>query len=157
MPSVTHHHAGRLDRILVIDDLPLIPLAFQEVFRSVNPSASVAYCGNVFTALSAKAYAGMTFDLVIIGLIQDLWSNDLEQTTKELIDRFGRPSIMLYSGAYDPLIIENMQVAGIDAYVHRLEPIEEIRKLYLDLSAGQTFISGIFRTLYEEYGFGVKK
>jgi hypothetical protein len=111
----------------------------------------------VFTALSAKEYAGMTFDLIIIGLIRDYWSDDLELTIKELIDRFDQPSIMLYSGIYDPQIIEKMPVAAIDAYMHRLEPIEEIRNGYRQLSAGQTFISGIFRTLYDEYGFGVMK
>jgi len=45
-----------LDRILVIDDLPLIPLAFQEIFRSLNPAARVEYSANIFTALSAKAF-----------------------------------------------------------------------------------------------------
>ena len=99
----------------------------------------------------------MNFDLVILGSVFQRWSTDLEQTITELKARFGRPLVMLYSGAYDPLIIEKMPVAGIDAYVHRLESIEEIRNGYRELSAGQTFISGIFRTLYDDYGYGIKK
>jgi DNA-binding NarL/FixJ family response regulator len=157
MPSVTQQHAQRMDRILVIDDLPLIPLAFQEVFRSVNPSVIITYCANVYTALSAKTYAHTQFDLVILGSIQERWSASLEQGITDLKKHFGRPAIMLYSSAYDPVIIEKMPALGIDAYVQRFEPIDEIREAYRQLSAGTRFISGIFRTLYYDYGYGVKK
>lgn len=157
MPSVTHQHDKPPDRVLVIDDLPLIPLAFQEVFRSANPSATVKYCGNIYTALSAKTYSDSTFDLVILGSVFQRWSTGLEQTITELKARFGNALIMLYSGVYDPEIIEKMETSGIDAYVHRYEAIEEIREAYLHLSKGTRFVSGIFRTLYDDYGYGIKK
>jgi DNA-binding NarL/FixJ family response regulator len=157
MPSVTHHNAKPLDRILVIDDLPLIPLAFQDVFRSVNPAAMVEYSENVFTALSAEAYANTSFDLVITGSLQENYSTSLQQAVTELKKRFGHPLVMIYSGNYDPQIIEKMNAAGIDAYVHKYEPIEEIRKAYQQLSRGETIVSDIFHTLYYEYGYGVRK
>ena len=157
MPSVTNQHAKPLNRILVIDELPLIPLAFQDVFRSVNPSASVEYCANIYTALSAKTYAATAFDLVILGSAQDRWSTSLEQGIWELKDRFGLPAIMVYSGTYDSAIIGKMRAAGIDAYVHRQESVEEILEAYRLLSAGMTFISGIFRTLYDDYGYDIRK
>jgi DNA-binding NarL/FixJ family response regulator len=157
MPSVTHHHARPLDRILVIDDLPLIPLAFQDVFRSVNPAALVEYSENIFTALSAKAHANTSFDLVITGSLQENYSNSLEQAVTELKKRFDQPLVMIYSGNYDPQIIEKMTHAGIDAYVHKYEPIEEIRKAYLQLSRGESVVSDIFHTLYYDYGYGVRK
>ena len=157
MSFVTNQHAGPLDRILVIDDLPLIALAFQEVFRSVNPSVSVEYCENIYTALSAKTYDGAAFDLVILGTVQERWSTSLEQGIWELKDRFKVPRIMLYSAAYDPAIVGKMPAAGLDAYVHRHESVEEIREAYRQLSAGQPFISGIFRTLYYDYGHDVRK
>ncbi|HEV9036042.1 MAG TPA: hypothetical protein VGQ51_05460 [Puia sp.] len=141
-----------MDRILVIDDLPLIAIAFKEVFRSVNPSALVGYCGNIYTALSAKTYASATYDLVILGSEQEHWSTSLEQGMWELKDRFGVPRIMLYSAVYDAEIVGRMQAAGIDAYVHRHESVEEIREAYRQLSAGTPFISGIFRALYYDYG-----
>jgi DNA-binding NarL/FixJ family response regulator len=156
MPSA-HHNAKPLDRILVIDDLPLIPIAFEDVFRSVNPDARVDYSENVFTALSAKAYANTTFDLVITGSIREHYSTSHEQAVTELKKRFGQPLIMIYSGYYDPQIIEKMPVAGIDAYVHKYEPIEEILKAYLQLARGETIISSIFHTLYYQYGYGVRK
>ncbi len=157
MPSVTHHKATPLNRILVIDDLPLIPLAFQEVFRAVNPSALVEYSENIFSALSSKAYANTSFDLVITGSLQDQYSANLQQAINELRRRFNEPLIMIYSSAYDPVIIEKMPSAGIDAYVHKYEPIEEIRKAYEQLSQGEAYISSIFHTLYYEYGHGVRK
>src|ERR1700753_1350070 len=53
--------------VLRIDDLPLIPIAFQDVFRPANSAAHVDYSGNVFTALSAKAFSNTSFDLIITG------------------------------------------------------------------------------------------
>lgn len=155
MPSVSNQHVRPLDRVLVIDDLPLIPLAFQEVFRSVNPSASVEYCGNIYVALSAKTYVDTTFDLVILGSPQERRS--LEQGIRELKLRFGQPITMLYTAVYDPAIIDKMQTFGLDACVHRLESVEEIREAYLRLSAGTPYISGIFRTLFGNYGYDVRK
>ena len=157
MPSVSPHNATPLDRILVIDDLPLIPIAFQEIFRSVNPSALVEYSGNIFTALSAKAYANTSFDLIITGSFQEQHSTNLQFAVSELKKRFGRPRVMIYSSAYDPLIIEKMAGGDIDAYVHKYESVDEIRKAYQHLSAGEPYVSGIFHTLYYDYGYGVRK
>jgi hypothetical protein len=64
---------------------------------------------------------------------------------------------MIYSSAYDPVIIEKMADTGINAYVHKYEPIDEILRGYKQLSGGETFVSGIFHTLYYEYGQGVRK
>jgi hypothetical protein len=50
-----------------------------------------------------------------------------------------------------------MQTLGLDACVHRHEPAEEIREAYLRLSAGTPYISGIFRTLFNDYGYDVRK
>src|ERR1700749_4695923 len=157
MTSLVNQKATSLDRILVIDDLPIIPLAFQDIFRSINPAAIVEYSENVFTALSAKALANVRFDLIITGSLSDSWSDHFHQAITELKRRFGNPLIMVYSGSYDPVIIEKMTDTGIDAYVHKYESIEEIRKAYTTLSDGQPFISGIFHTLYFDYGHGVRK
>jgi DNA-binding NarL/FixJ family response regulator len=64
---------------------------------------------------------------------------------------------MIYSSNYDPQIIEKMATAGIDAYVNKYEPIEEIRRAYRQLSQGEAFVSEIFHTLYYEYGYGLRK
>jgi DNA-binding NarL/FixJ family response regulator len=157
MPSVTNHNTPPLDRILVIDDLPLIPLAFQEVFRSINVSAVVEYSENVFSALSARILADATFDLIITGSFQDHFSTSLQQAVAELRNRFGQPRIMIYSSSYDPQIIEKMPEVGIDAYVHKFEPIEEIRKAYQHLSRGESFVSAIFHALFYDYGLGIRR
>jgi DNA-binding NarL/FixJ family response regulator len=141
----------------VIDDLPLIPLAFQEVFRTVNPSAAVQYSENVFTALSAKEYSNTIFDLVITGSLEGNFSENLQLAVTELKKRFGKPMIMVYSSAYDPVIIEKMTATGIDAYVHKYESIEEIKKAYAHLSRGESYVSWIFHTLYYEYAQGVRR
>ena len=145
------------DRILVIDDLPLIPLAFQEVFRSLNPAATVDYSENIFTALSAKAYANMSFDLVITDSLHGDFSKNMQQAVPELKKRFGQPLIMIYSSSYDPLIIEQMEAVGINAYVHKYESIDEIRKAYAGLSKGEVYISGIFHTMFYQYRLGVRR
>jgi DNA-binding NarL/FixJ family response regulator len=157
MPPVSNQKATPPDRILVIDDLPLIPLAFREVFRSINPSATVEHTENIFSALSTKVFANTHFDLVIADSFQDHFSGNLQQTVQELKNRFGQPLIMIYTSTYDPLIVEKMILTGIDAYVHKYESIEEIIKTYAQLSKGETYISGIFHALYYEYGYGLRK
>jgi len=157
MPSVSITTPTPLDKILVIDDLPLIPLAFREVFRAINSAAVVEYSENIFSALSARIYAQTTFDLIITGSLQDSYSEHLQQAVTELRKKFGAPKIMLYSSTYDPVIIEKMPEAGIDAYVHKYEPIEEIHKAYKHLSCGESYVSEIFHTLYYEYGQGERK
>jgi DNA-binding NarL/FixJ family response regulator len=157
MPSVSNHKSGFPDRVLVIDDLPLIPLAFQEVFRGINPSVKVDFSENIFSALSSRTFATAQFDLVITGSLQENFSENLQQAVTELKKKFGDPKVMLYSSSYDPVIIEKMTAAGIDAYVHKYESIEEIRKAYCRLAKGESYVSGIFHTLYYEYGQGVRK
>jgi DNA-binding NarL/FixJ family response regulator len=58
---------------------------------------------------------------------------------------------MIYTRNYDHAIIEKMEESGIDAYIHKYEPIGEIRKAYSCLAAGEGYISSIFHTLYYEY------
>jgi DNA-binding NarL/FixJ family response regulator len=157
MTSVLNTAPLALNKILVIDDLPLIPLAFQEIFRSVNPLTIVEYSENIFSALSAKIYANAVFDLVITGSLQEHYSENLHQAVTELKKKFRNPRIMIYSSAYDPVIIEKMASIGIDGYVHKYESLEEIKKAYSHLSQGQPFVSEIFHTLYYDYGQGVRK
>ena len=157
MPSVSHDTPGFPGRILVIDDLPLIPLAFQEVFRGINPSVKVDFSENIFSALSSRTFVTSQFDLVITGSLQENFSENLQQAVAELKKKFGNPQIMVYSSSYDPIIIEKMATTGIDAYVHKYESIEEIRKTYCRLAKGEPYVSEIFHTLYYEYGQGVRK
>jgi DNA-binding NarL/FixJ family response regulator len=154
--SVLNAAYSPLNKILVIDDLPLIPLAFQEVFRSINESAVVEYSENIFSALSAKVYGNTFFDLVITGSLQDNFSESLQQAVTELKKKFRNPRVMIYSSSYDPVIIEKMVVTGIDAYVHKYESLDEIKKAYTQLRIGEPFVSGIFHTLYYEYGQGLR-
>ena len=147
MPSVIPQKAQPLDKILVIDELPMIPLAFQEVFQKINPPVHIEYSENVYNALSAKTWDNTVCDLVIIGSLHEGYSTDLHKTVAELRQRFGQPMVMIYSTIYDPVIIEKMKETGIDAYVHKFEPIHEIRRAYEQLSRGEAFISSIFLTL----------
>jgi len=140
-----------LNRILVIDDLPITSLGFQAIFRRINPFALVEYSENIFSALSSGAYDNTLFDLVITGSLQENFSERLQLAVAGLKKKFGDSRVMIYSSSYDPVIIEKMEAAGIDAYVHRSEPIEEIGRVYCKLVKGERYVSEIFHTLYYEY------
>ncbi|MDO6432480.1 hypothetical protein Q4E93_17885 [Flavitalea sp. BT771] len=155
--SVLNHKPGFPDRILVIDDLPIIPLAFREILRTIDSSVIVEYSDNLFSALSSLTFTNTRFDLVIAGSLQDGFPGNLQQAVAELKKKFGEPKIMIYSSAYDPAIIGHMATTGIDAYVHRFESIEEIRKTYCQLAKGESYVSEIFHTLYYEYRDGLGK
>ena len=157
MSSVLNHKPGFPDRILVIDDLPIIPLAFREIFSTINSSVIVEYSENIFSALSSRTLTDTRFDLVIAGSLQDDFSGHLQQAVTDLKKKFGEPKIMVYSSTYDPEIIRHMAETGVDAYVHRFESIEEIRKTYCQLAKGESYVSEIFHTLYYEYKEGLGK
>jgi DNA-binding NarL/FixJ family response regulator len=157
MSSEKPQRSKPIGRVLVIDDQPLIPLAFQQILRSIDPSALVEYSGDMFMTLSATAYAGANFDLIVIGSLHEGLTQNGQQTITELRERFGQPLVMVYSSTYDPLIIEKMRETGIDAYVHKYESVEEVSNACRQLSTGHPYISGMFHTLYYDYGYQVKK
>jgi len=140
------------DHILVIDEMPLISVGLQEVFRILHPPVRVEYTVSVFTALSSMMYEGKLFDLVVLDLQTSDYPEELYQLVAALKQRFGHPLIMIYSSAYDPVIIGKMAATGIDAYVHKYESIEEIKKAYQHLSRGENYVSEMFHILYDEYG-----
>jgi DNA-binding NarL/FixJ family response regulator len=144
------------DRVLVIDEIPLIAAGLREVFRLLNPSVEVEYTESIYTALSSKSLHGRSFDLVILGVQASGFQSSLSQPASELKEQFGG-RIMIYTDQYDPIVIEKMMATGINAYVHKYESVEEIQKAYAYLSKGETYISEIFHTLYYEYGQGVRK
>jgi DNA-binding NarL/FixJ family response regulator len=151
MPFPTNIIPVNPDKILVIDEMPIVSLALQEIFRTVNTAAVVGYTDNIYRALSSKNYEAAGFDLIIVGSQQDVFPENLFELIQELKERFPKARTMLFAATYDPSVIEKMGAAGIDAYVHKFEPLEEIRKTYTRLSAGEPYISEIFRTLYSDY------
>ncbi|HEX9511120.1 MAG TPA: hypothetical protein VF939_11610 [Puia sp.] len=140
-----------LNNILVIDEVPTIALGLQEIFRSLHNSIRLEQIENIFTALSSRSYEGKNFDLIVIGEQTDRPSENLSRSVTELKSRFGHSRVMLYTPNYDHVLIEKMEEVGIDAYMHKYEPIREIGKAYSCLSAGEGYISSIFHTLYYEY------
>jgi len=140
-----------LDNILVIDEIPAIALGLQEIFRSVRRGVKVAHVDNIFTALSSPLFEKKTFDLIILGSCPDDPSRNLPPSIAELKGKFGNSRIMIYTTLYDYELIEKMERLDIDAVVHKFESIEEVRTIYLQLSAGESCISDILYTLFFKY------
>ena len=139
--------------VLVIDEIPLISVGLQEVFRSIHPAIRVEYTDNVFKALSSREYESKNFHLVILGSDEEKSSDSLLLHATELKQRFAESRIMVYTDQYDPELIAKTAEGIIHACIHKHEPAEEIRKAYDHLSAGETYISSIFDTLYYSYRF----
>jgi len=146
-----------INNILVLDEMPTIALGLQGIFRTSHESVHIEHIENIFTALSSRSYEGKRFELAVIGEQPGSPSDDLLRSIAELQHRFGPMKIMVYSPNYDHSLLEKMEMAGIDAYVHKYEAVAEIRKAFSCLLAGETYISPIYRTLYYEYGLIVRK
>jgi DNA-binding NarL/FixJ family response regulator len=146
-----------LNNVLVIDEVPLIATGLQEVFRSLQPSIKVEFFENIYAALGRPNPEGRGFDLIVLGSWPEDPLSHLYPSIAGLKEKFGASRVMIYSSAYDPVIIEKMEAAGIDAYVHKFESIEEIRKAYCLLAKGESYVSGIYHALYYAYGQGVRK
>jgi len=138
------------DHVLVIDEIPLIAIGLREVLRLLNPSVEVEYTEGIYTALSAPALHGKSFDLIILGVQASGFQTNLSQPASELKERFGG-RIMIYTDQYDPTLIEKIQEWGIDACVHKYESPEEVRNAYIRLSTGEPYVSGILYALYYTY------
>ena len=137
--------------ILVIDEIPLLAVGLQQVFRYIHPDVRVEHTVSVFTALSAKAFENVPWYLIVLGSGDDTRPESLLLPAAELKEKFPSSRLMIYTSAYEPLIIEKMRETGIDAYVHKYESADEIGTAFQQLSTGQSYVSGIFRTLYNDY------
>lgn len=140
-----------LTRILVIDEIPLIAVGLQEVFRSIHPDIQIEHTDNVFRALSSREYAKKSFHLIVLGSDEERSSDSLLIHAKELKLRFPGSRVMAYTDQYDPELIAKTTEGIVDACVHKHESAEEIRKAYVHLSTGEAYISAIFDTLYYSY------
>ena len=141
----------RYNTILIIDEMPLIARGIQDVLRSEEPAVKVEYAGNVFHVLSAKAYDGRSFDLIILGDGEDHTPGSLLLPAAELTARFPGSRIMILSSTYESLIIEKMSTTGIGAYVHKHEDIDAIKQAWHHLLAGETYVSPLLESLYSIY------
>jgi len=147
-------NASHPENVLVIDEMPLLSVGLQQIFRSINPSVCVEYTSSVYTALSSNAYKEKDFDLIVLGSGEDGFSSDRALPVSELKKRFAGARIMIYTDRYDAHLIGKMSEWGIDACVHKHEPFGEIVNACLRLSAGEIYVSGIFHTLYHTYHLG---
>jgi DNA-binding NarL/FixJ family response regulator len=140
-----------LNRVLVIDDVPVIAFGLLETFSLLNRSVTVAYEANVFSALSSPLRTAEVFDLLVVGVLPEDASPALWNALAELKSRFGHPRLMLYASHYNHTVIEKMEQWGVDAYVHRYESMDEIQKAYTRISLNERYISELFYTLYNDY------
>lgn len=147
-------NASHPENVLVIDEIPLLSVGLQQIFRSINPSVCVEYTSSVFTALSSGAYKEKDFDLIVLGSGENSLSSDLALPVSELKKRFTGARIMIYTDRYDARLISKMSEWGVNACVHKYEPFGEIVNACLRLSAGEIYVSGIFHTLYHTYHLG---
>jgi len=137
--------------ILVIDEIPLLSIGLQQVFRYIHSDIRAQHTDSVFTALSATAFEKVPWYLIVLGSGGEAQPGSLLLPATELKQRFPSSHIMIYSNVYEPLIVEKMKETGIDAYVHKYESADEIGNAFRQLSAGQSYVSEIFRTLYNDY------
>ena len=139
------------DPILVIDEIPLLSVGIQEIFRSLDPSIRIERTDSIYTALSSKAYDKKTFDLIILSWSGDNDPDILLRDAALLKEKFTGSRVMIYTERYDSLLITRAGAASIDACVHKFEAPEEILAAYAGLAAGTTWLSPIFDTLYNAY------
>ncbi|MBS1663304.1 MAG: response regulator transcription factor [Bacteroidetes bacterium] len=142
---------AQIIRILVIDEIPLLSVGLYEVFRSIHSGIQLDYSDNIFRALSSRQYEDRDFDLVILGSDGEHSSSTLLPHAASLKQRFPGSRVMIYTDLYDPEVITQTTMGTVDACVHKHEPAEEIRKAYVILSSGKTYVSAIFDTLYYSY------
>lgn len=130
--------------ILVIDEIPLIAVGLQEVFRMIHPDVRLEYTESPFTALSSPAFGGKSWDLIVLGAPEQSLPGSLLLPAAELKAKFAGCRIMIYTDTFDPALIAQLRSGAIDACVHKHEAADEIVKAWRHLSAGKTYLSPKF-------------
>ncbi|HEY4108902.1 hypothetical protein [Puia sp.] len=130
--------------ILIIDEIPLLSVGLQEVFRSIHPDIRVEYTGSVFTALSTASFGSRNWFLIVLGSSEESAPVSLLLPAAELKEKFPGSLIMLYSDRFDPAFIPKLESATINAIVHKHEGADEIAKAWRHLVAGKSYWSPKF-------------
>jgi len=130
--------------ILVIDEIPLIAVGLQEVFRTIHPNIRLEYTESPFTALSSPAYEGTPWYLIVLGAPEHSAPGSLLLPAAELKEKFAGCRIMFYTDTFDPLLIEKVRSGVFDACVHKHEGADEIVRAWRNLSSGKAHISPKF-------------
>lgn len=142
---------AQITRILVIDEIPLLSVGLNEVFRSMNPDIQLEYTDSIFRALSSREYKNREFHLIVLGSDDERASGNLLVHATGLKERFPGCRVMIFTDEYSPDLIAQTTGELVDACIHKHEPIEEIRNTYTQLSQGKCYVSAIFETLYHSY------
>src|SRR5262245_29400319 len=71
--------SSSLNKILVIDDVPVIAFGLLETFTVLNKAVTVEYEATIFSALTASTHLTNEFDLLVVGVIpgnssESLWN-----------------------------------------------------------------------------------
>ena len=130
--------------ILVIDEIPLISVGLQEVFRTIHPNIRLEYTESPFTALSSPAFEGKPWYLIVLGSPEHSTPDSLLLPAAGLKEKFAGCYIMIYTDTFDPILIEKVRSGAIDACVHKHEGADEIVKAWRNLSAGKVYLSPKF-------------
>ncbi|HEY4337604.1 MAG TPA: hypothetical protein VGM89_16945 [Puia sp.] len=130
--------------VLIVDEVPLISVGLQQVFRSVHPDIRVEYTGSVFTALSSTAIAKIPWYLIVLGSSEDAQPGTLLLPAAELREKFPSSLIMIYSDRFDPAFITKLDSGVINACVHKHEGAGEIVTAWRRLAGGESYLSPKF-------------
>jgi len=130
--------------ILIVDEVPLISVGLQQVFRSVHPDTRVEYTGSIFTALSSTAIGKIPWYLIILGSSEETQPGSLLLPAAELKEKFPSCLIMIYSDRFDPAFIKSLDTGAINACVHKHEGAGELVTAWRRLANGKSYLSPKF-------------
>jgi DNA-binding NarL/FixJ family response regulator len=139
------------DPVLVLDDMPLIAHGLQEVLRTLHPSIVVEYAESVFHVLSAPAWQGRSFSVIVLGSAEDRSPGGLLLPAADLKAKFPDSRIVIFTDRYDPAVIAKTGQGTIDACLHKYEGPVEVRSAWIRLAAGEPYLSPLMQSLYNDY------
>jgi hypothetical protein len=146
MPSEGCSSCPSMEKILFIDEMSPLLIAFREVFRTVNPRVTVSYVDNFLCALSGRVENCGEYGLIIIGSQWDVPCCLIELRVRALRIAFPGARIMVYSTGVTPFIRKMTENSTVDACFHLFEPVDEMKEAYRRALEGKGYISPILRT-----------
>lgn len=112
------------ERILVIDDEPMLADALSEYLS--NQGYEVHCAGEREQAEALLAH--YVYALVITDLALSPLGLSGVDVLDSIADRATRPKVIVYSGHVDPELTSRLEAHGVDIFLQKPQPLEEIAK-----------------------------
>lgn len=121
-------------KAIVIDDQPMVTIAFYQLLKSITPDAEITVCAKTEAFLASPSRC----DLAIVG--QDMDIADYEHAVQSIHSRFPEAQVVLYSQCLSRELVGNALRCGASGVIPKQASYEVILNALKLILAGDIYV-----------------